>query len=146
MLWTYRWRLHLTFPQTAQLWPRGNNSCSCRCWRKPNQALILNQLFSVRTLNPGKHDSDSHRNQYDTGLSAGRERCVTYFLPGLYGEEDVWEEGLWSDGAVESDDTSQERPEDHQDVNIPAKASLSLAIKTQRSTVQIKHKEIVFSV
>lgn len=71
---------------------------------------------------------------------------MTYFVPGLYGEEDVREEGLWSDGAVESDDTSQERPEDHQDVNIPAEASLSLAIKTQRSTVQIKHKEIVFSV
>lgn len=49
--------------------------------------------------------------------------CETYFVPGLYGEEDVREEGLRSDGAVESDDAGQERPEDHQDVDIPAEGS-----------------------
>lgn len=34
---TYRWRLHLIFPQTAQLLPRGNSSRSCRCRRRRSQ-------------------------------------------------------------------------------------------------------------
>lgn len=47
-------------------------------------------------------------------------RCIAYFVPRLDGEDDVREEGLRSDGAVERDDTSQERPEDHQDVDVSA--------------------------
>lgn len=50
---------------------------------------------------------------------AGHQR-YTCFVPWFRGEEDVGEKRLWSQGAVESDDTGQERPEDHQDVDIPA--------------------------
>ena len=45
---------------------------------------------------------------------------IAYFSPGPDGEDDVREEGLRPDGAVEGDDTSQERPEDHQDVDVSA--------------------------
>ncbi len=65
--------------------------------------------------------SDSHMNQWRLKiLSATCVRFVTYFVPWLHGEVEVWEEGVWSEGAIESGDTRQERPEDHQDMNIPA--------------------------
>ena len=46
-------------------------------------------------------------------------RCLTHFVPWLYGEKDIREKRLRSKIAIEGDDTRQERPEDHQDVDIP---------------------------
>lgn len=45
---------------------------------------------------------------------------MTDFVSRLHAEEDVREEGVRSDGAVERDDTGQEGPEHHQDVDVPA--------------------------
>lgn len=62
-------------------------------------------------------------------------RRPTHFVPRPYGEEDVWQKRLWSKGAIESDDASQEGPEDHQDVDIPG-ARLLHIVKTQRTNNQ----------
>lgn len=143
-LWTYRWRLHLTFPHTAQLWPRGNSSCSCRCWKNksPISLISFNQtlwtissyflvhiytslceqskLFhTVSNIYIKLHYKSANRLDKFKNVSAKLVWCLTYFISWLYGEEDVWEKGLWSKGAIERDDTSQEWPEDHQDVDIP---------------------------
>ena len=49
---------------------------------------------------------------------------MSHFVPRLHGEEDVWEKCLRSEGAIESGDAGQERPEHHQDVNVPERRLL----------------------
>lgn len=97
------------------------------------QLLLLPLLKENQSL-VNYQPSPTHM-ENTTCSSAERVACVTDFVPRLDGEEDVWEKGLRSDGAVESDDTGQEGPEDHQDVDVPAGRSLKPQFKSNTGTL-----------
>lgn len=86
------------------------------------------------------HSSYSDVVQYQTGFthfSAQHVSCVSYFVSWLCGEEDIWEKRLWSNGAIESDDTSQERPENHQNVDIPAGTLYTVVINHKGTLIKV---------
>lgn len=56
----------------------------------------------------------------------------TYFAAGLDGEEDVGEEGLGAEGAVEGCDSGQEGPEHHQDVDVPEASQTAVLLIKKR--------------
>lgn len=62
-------------------------------------------------------DTETIRNRWAEGSDQTRR---AYLGSGLDGEEDVGEQRVGSEGEVEGADPSQERPEDHEDVEVPA--------------------------